>query len=55
MSPDLVVQTQSASVDACTQQIIDYLITARQFESKRKLFDGLQDSGPSARSIAARL
>lgn len=37
VDPDVVVRTQNASVDECTQQIIDYLIVAQHLESKRKL------------------
>jgi adenylylsulfate kinase len=41
VDPDLVVRTQNASVEACTQQIIDYLIVAQHLKTKRKLRDVL--------------
>ncbi|RQH08631.1 adenylyl-sulfate kinase [Paraburkholderia dinghuensis] len=54
VDPDLVLRTQDASVDECAQQIIDYLIVARQFESKQKLRDSLSSGMQRARSIAGR-
>ncbi len=54
VDPDLVLRTQNASADECAQQIIDYLIVARQFESKQKLRDSLPSGMQHARSVAGR-
>lgn len=54
VDPDLVVQTQNASVDECTQQIIDYLIAARHLKSKQKLLDALPGIAAQRASIGER-